>query len=991
MNLRFDQPLWLLLIVAIVPMGAAALAWMRAMGIWRRWSAVLLRLILLGLIAGALGGAAWEKRSDRLAVIAVVDTSGSVRRFAGAEAAGGAGTTLDRVAGAIEGLAARPERGPDDVYGVVAFDAHAAAVVSPTRARAFARSLDVTASEGTDIAQGLKLAAAMIPPESAGRIVLFSDGNQTAGDATSAAAQVAGAGGTGRRRVPVDVVPLRYAFTNEVVVESVDAPPRAAAGARISVRVTLAATGESSGTLRLLREGKPVRLADGSESRAVRLKEGRNVEVLEVELDESRVHRFAAVFEPGSGSDTLADNNRGEAFTVTPGKGSVLVIDGVGDGAASGGGSVLPETLRRAGISAALVGPGGFPADLLSMQAYDLIVLENVPADAISRDQQEALVDYVRELGGGLVMIGGPQSFGAGGWRGTPVEPILPVRLDLPEKLMAPELAIVFVLDNSGSMRRSVMGSYRSQQEIANESAALAIRSLDKRDMVGVIVFNSESHVLSRLALNTDPEPTMALVRSIDPGGGTNGLPGLEEAGRQLAGAEAKQKHIIFLSDGRSMNSEALAPYCAKLAEQGIKVTTISVGDESDLGTMERMAIEGGGSFYNVTNPHVLPRVFAKAVRVVRSPMVRETPFVPVMLPSGSAMTMGVVDPPELLGLTLTQARGEATVVNAMVTPEGEPVLAHWNVELGQVVAFTSDAHRWAEKWLDWPGYARLWTQIVRQASRVPASRTLTPTAQVIGDELVVRLEASDDEGKPLEGVTVPATVYSPSGERLELELAQVGPGQYEARTPVNVTGSYVALVRPRRGEQKLTPVIAGATLAAGSEYRALRSNDALLERLAESTGGKVVELDQALGREWFSRAGVPRQFAVIPVWGTLLAAALGVFLLDVATRRIAWDRYRIERAPRAEAPVAATGTLRGVKRRVDAAAEVGIALSEADADKLREAARDRRRAARMAVAAAAPDAGGGDAPAEEDTSSLLAAKRRARERLDARGEGDGA
>jgi Ca-activated chloride channel family protein len=403
---------------------------------------------------------------------------------------------------------------------------------------------------------------------------------------------------------------------------------------------------------------------------------------------------------------------------------------------------------------------------------------------------------------------------------------------------------------------------------------------------------------------------------------------------------------------------------------------------------MEAMALKGGGPFYNVTNPHVLPRVFAKAVRVARTPMIREAPFTPVVLPTGSPLTLGLGPTPELGGLTLTQPRGEPTITNAMVTPEGEPVLAHWNVELGQVVAFTSDAHRWASAWIAWPGYARLWTQIVRQASRVPASRTLQPTSQIIGDEMLVRLEASEDDGRPADGLGVPATIYTPSGERLDIQLAQAGPGLYEARVPVSQTGSYVALMKPARDSRKLTPVIAGATLAAGSEYKALRSNDALLDRIAAAGGGKVVELSEASRREWFDRAGVPPQIAVTPVWPSLLAAALLVFLLDVGTRRVAWDRYRLREGVQTLAGVATqTGGLRVAKRKVDdAASGSGLALSEADAEKLRQAARDRRREARLAAAAppvipteSAPPAG--DARGEEP-SALLAAKRRAREQF---------
>jgi uncharacterized protein YegL len=354
----------------------------------------------------------------------------------------------------------------------------------------------------------------------------------------------------------------------------------------------------------------------------------------------------------------------------------VLLVDGVNPGSSET--PTLARVLRDAGIEVTVIPAEGIPQSLLALQAYDLIILENVPADAVPESTQQVLDAHVRQMGAGLVMVGGPDSLGAGGWKGSVIEPLLPVRLDLPERLVQPDAAVAFVLDNSGSMGRSVIGSLLSQQEIANQSAALAVKSLSKGDLVAVIEFNNQTRVIVPLAPNTDPARTADKILSISAGGGTRLGPALEEARRQLSPAKATVKHVIVLSDGRSMESGTLPGIARAMNEEGINVSTISVGDQSDDETMSAIAREGGGRFYAVNNANLLPRFFLKAVRVVRTPLIREGSFDPVLLPTGSPLTVGVPTPPPLEGLVLSQHRPEPTITYAMEAPTGEPLLAHW-------------------------------------------------------------------------------------------------------------------------------------------------------------------------------------------------------------------------------------------------------------------------------------------------------------------------
>jgi hypothetical protein len=371
----------------------------------------------------------------------------------------------------------------------------------------------------------------------------------------------------------------------------------------------------------------------------------------------------------------------------------------------------------------------------------------------------------------------------------------------------------------------------------------------------------------------------------------------------------------------------------------------------------------------------------------VRSPLVREGPFDPVILPEPSPLTAGLETPPPLLGLNLTQWRPEPTIVHAMQSPGGEPLLAHWQVELGQVAAFTSDAGRWSEPWRDWPGFARLWVQTVRSVARAAGSGRMELSAEAVGEELRVRLEAAGDDGRPVDLLSVPVSVYGPDGSAREVTLSQTAPGLYEGRIAARESGVYVAVARPMSGTRRLSPVLAGASVASGAEFRALRSDEGLLRRVAEISGGRVLDLaDPAAAATVFERTGAERSTARTPLWPSLLVWTIGALLLDLGTRRIAWDRYlggRERRAPTASAKT--TGDLASRRRRARGAEwPTAGPLGEEDAERVVARERERRMQQRLAALRAIREPGDAVPPGPaEPAGSLLEAKRRARERFD--------
>jgi uncharacterized membrane protein len=698
----------------------------------------------------------------------------------------------------------------------------------------------------------------------------------------------------------------------------VDVPPQAAQGATVTVRVVLRSTTDTTGRLDLLYEGDPLDIngADPGMGRRVSLRAGMNVVPIDVELQDAVVHRFEPVFTPDDPTrDRIATNNRAESFTVTPGDGSVLIVSSAEERRRS----PLLQALLENDIRAETIEPQLLTNNLLALQAYDLIILDNVPADEIDRPVHKLLADYVAKLGGGLVMVGGPDSFGAGAWNNTDLEPVLPVKLDLPEEIITPSAAIVFVIDSSGSMAQQVLGGARTQQDIANEATALAITTLDKTDLVGVIAFESNYHVVQPLERNRDPADAAKRVRAISPNGGTNLYPAIDAAAKLLAEADANVKHVIALTDGVSLgDAEDGIAIAQRMHDDGITLSTIAVGDDADRTTLDLLARAGGGAFYSVQNPNVLPRVFIKEIRVVRRPLVRIAPFTPVVLSASSPLVAGMPrDYPPLRGVVLTQRLDDPKVTYALATPQGEPLLAHWFVGRGRVAAFTSDAHHWARDWLasGWPGYAQLWTQIARQISRPATGRNYELVTEINADQLVMRLDAFDQQGRPRDMLSVEGTIYLPDGSERDVRLGQIGPGTYEARVPATLRGNYVVALLPRQGERLLAPVVGGTSRAVGPEYRALSSNVGLLRDVAEITGGRILSLQDPDADALFDRSRVEPARAASPLWPTLLAWCFVVFLLDVGTRRIAWDRL-ITRELRQEIASRAIGVARARSER---------------------------------------------------------------------------
>jgi Ca-activated chloride channel family protein len=970
-NLHIDHPVWLVLVgIGVL---SAILGWRMMVGIpkGRRALAVCSRAMLLIALSLAMSGVYQIEEADELTVIGVVDVSGSVQSF------GSFGTDdLGQIVGVDQAAraflsGAIAEQQDDDRLGIVAFDGTASVVAAPSRAGVLDRSIEKPVVDGTGLADAIELARTLVPTSSNSRLVLFSDGRATQ---------------SGLDRIPgdvqIDVVPIRYQIEDEVVVESIEVPTRALPGAQIEARVVLRSLGRSSGELRITDNGELVDLngsAAGSAMRVV-LEPGQRVLMVPLTLGVSRVHRFEARYTPdeiGEGTgiyagDTSLQNNRAGGVTMMRTRGRVLVV-APGRESSDPDAAELVRVLQQADWEVESRVPDVFPSELLELESYDLVMLVNTPRDAIPSQADALLTTYTQELGGGLIFVGGREALGAGGWQGSDIEQILPLKLDVPDDVVVPAVAVVIVLDSSGSMRKSVGGS-RSQQAIANDSAAAAFEVLDENDLIGVVAFSSGAREVVPMGLNNRPDDTRVRIESISSGGGTNIGAGLRRARDMLEDVEAGTRHIVLLSDGESMNPEELPGLADELSEMGIKVSTIAVGDEADTRSMRDVAVRSKGAFYRVLNAAVLPRIFLKAIRVVRAPMIREGDFDPVVLDPVSVAIGPIGDLPTLGGLVMTdRIDDDPRVQTPIVSPKGEPVLAYHQTELGRVAVFTSDVSTWSRRWIDDPVFARFWGTLSAWAMRNSDEAPGELAISIDGSSAIVEYDAIDEQGAPIDGLDIALQVYDASGNAQDLTLTQVGSGRYSAQTPALSPGVHVVIASPTLDGEPLAPSIAGLEVSGSSEYTHLSANPDALIALAQRSGGRVFEFGAGTSADLFSREGLTVRRSLQPVWTTLIAIAFVLFLIDLAMRRVAFDRWV---AQAREDTIAAARAVRGEQLQ-----EAFTARQAAQA-----AAPETPDIDRSPMKRAAPQQQSEPEPKQDEPKSdnpLLAAKRRAREQFE--------
>lgn len=872
----FERPAWLwlvLLVPAILALSIRSLAGLEPV---RRVAAIVIRCVLVMLIACCLAGIQRVQRNNDLTVMFVMDRSYSVQ-------------SMQEFQEEFVRRASRDVR-PTDRVGLVDFARHAHLQQLPMSGGYFippGRLPQMPNVERTDIGAGLRLAMAMFPHDTAKRIVLLSDGNDNMGDVLTEARR-AGADG-----IPIDVVPIRYQHRNEIYFDRMIAPTHAEKGEQIPLRMIVNTQRRATGTVSVYQNGKLVELPE--EASRVTLQPGNNTLFLKLPAESIGAQTFEAVFRPDDESlDAVPLNNSASAFTFVSGESRVLVISDYPERE-----EAFVDGLRGENIEVVVRTPASLDTfDLLQMTTYSSIILSNVSAASFTDTQQAQLATYVRE-GSGLIMLGGEESFGAGGWIGTPVEQVMPVSFEIKHKRVIPRGALVLIMHSCEMPRGNFWGT---------EMAKKSVDTVSSQDYLGVLAFTwspGGTNWEVPLDLATNKAAVKAKIDRMQigdmPDFATTMLMAYKEltAGR---GRDAAQKHVIIFSDGdpQPPSQFLLADY----AKAKITVSTIGIGWGAHVmqKPLQDIAKATGGVHYAPKNPKELPQIFVKESKVVRRPLIVNDPFVPRIAQFQSDVLAGIDPtrdfPPSLGGLVLTSPKENPNVQIPIVrqTDDGEdPVLAHWQHELGKAVAFTSGNWPvWGTEWTAWPKFGKFWAQLVRWTMRQETPANFDSYTKLEGSRARIVVDALDKDASYLNFLTLQSNAIGPDNKAIPLKFTQTGPGKYEAEFDAEQVGQYLANVHIFDRGKHIGTLRTGLSAPFSPEYRDLKTNESLLRRIAEVSGGRWLDMEPEAAQV-FSH-DLPPSEAKRPAWEWVLSwLLLPLFLLDVAVRRLAnWLAYSI-------------------------------------------------------------------------------------------------
>lgn len=898
-SLTFDSPEYLLLL-AVIPLlwwlGYRSLA---GLGRWRRWLALGLRTLVALLIIFALADVQYQRKSDRLSVVYLLDQSLSIPAELREE-------MLQYVRYSL-GTHAQSDR--NDRYAVVLFGRDADVEVPLVDVNIpVGRVETLLDPEYTDLGTAIQRAQSIFQDDAAQRIVLVTDGNQNLGDAYREARAATDAG------TSLWVVPVMLPPRNEVAVEKVDLPAGVRRGQPFEMRVVLNnddpdPNGKAvKGKLRIVR-----RAGDREEplsEQTVELPPGKRVFSISEKIDQPDFYTYIARFSPeDTNDDGMAQNNRATAFTHVRGKGHVLLIE---NWETPGKFDTMAQRLREKEIEVTVRGSDQLFTSLAELQRYDAVVLGNVSrssgtdADNVasfSDDQIDMLVRNTRELGCGLVMIGGPDTYGAGGWNGTELEKAMPVDFQIKSTKVVPVGALVLMM-HAGEMPKS---NYW-QKRISVES----IKLLGNRDFCGMVQWNGRDQWLwgkdKGGMLRAGPNRKMMLARIDRMAIGD--MPAFDGsmamAAKAFAGlppGEVAVKHMIIISDGDPTPPKAST--IKALIQQKAKVSTVAVFSHGQVGskTLQDIAKQTGGKYYAVNSPNALPKIYQKEARRVSRPLLYypKPPVSPYEVTSHDILKgIDVESIPPVSGFVLTTIKENPLVETILRSPSPEmeknaTILASWTYGAGRSVALTTDAgDQWASEWTAWDGYDKLFSQMIRWAMR-PSGDTgnYTVATDVRDGKTQIVITALDSEDEFLNDQSMTATVVSPDNKPMPVRIEQTAPGRYVGEFDSEQAGSYLVMVSPAAGQ---APIRTGVNIGYSAEYRSQETNTTLLESLAElpAGAGPVGEfVTDGLTNTSVETAPNPFRFDLPPavanqsIWPWLVVVGSCLFWADVFIRRV--------------------------------------------------------------------------------------------------------
>ena len=717
----------------------------------------------------------------------------------------------------------------------------------------------------TDIENALKKASHLLPSDSKAKVILLSDGEENIGNLESVIDNYK------KRNIEIDSYNLNHKEISEVFLQNLILPKRVDPGVDFNLRVYLRSNTKQSTILRIYQDDVLIL------EKNIEIKPENNNFKFSTNISEAGFHNYRVEIE--AEDDFYKMNNILEDYIFVRGKSSILILNNQSETHAKFINLLIQNNFYVNEVSSRF-----FSYNLNELEKYDLVIMENVSADSLNLRQMQNIVTYTDDSGGGILFIGGKNSFGAGNYGDSPLDSLSPLSSKVKSEVFFPSISIVIAIDKSDSMKeiQNAAGNL-TKLDLAKEATIGIIDFLIKDEKLGVVGFDSNSLVLSPLEEIKDKYRLFERFAQIKASGGTNIYDGLEEAFNLLLEDDSSVKHIILISDGKTTSAD-FELILKKINNNKITLTTVAVGSKADELLMKKLAKEGKGKYYYANTVDTLPGIFAvEAKRITNPAVIKKESRIKV---SSNLKEITKINPANIPLINKYNATSQQKTADVLMASEDDfPLLATWRFGLGRVAAFSGDTGTdFNKNWLGWSEYDKFWLDMIRWVKRPNESSFLIPEIIKKDDQLLLTVSVINDKGEYINHLDLNGIVYGPGNYQKKLKLKQTGSGFYENAIKITEPGSYLFNFNFKDSKGKIHSKRTAYVLSYSPEYFPM-NGEKNIKKLVAETGGKFLKgPEEVLADRPLLISGQKN------LWPYLVFASLILFLLEIALRIISFD-----------------------------------------------------------------------------------------------------
>ncbi len=688
----------------------------------------------------------------------------------------------------------------------------------------------ITGDSATNLQNALDFGAALSGDGMNNKIILFTDGSQTAGDYKNSIGRL--------KAGDIEVYPFGFDQTLncDVILTSLKIPASNQIGRRFEGRVSVElknCDALQGSNLRIYRDNTLIF------NSALDLTRGFNTFKFTDTIESVGYSRYTAFVE--NASDRNVHNNVMYAFCETGGTPGILIVS-------------RPENAKC--ISSLFAGlkyditvtePGEFPAGVDELMHYKLIVLNDISFNDLKLRAAKSLKSFVTDFGGGVIIGGGDNSFGNGGYMHTPLEDISPVTMDVKDKAKIVSCAIIFIIDKSGSMAEMSTGFADDRMlkiDLAKEAVIASIDLLLPKDRVGVMAFDHEYKWVSLPMDVSQKETVIEKTAQLVADGGTSMYGAIAESFEEVKKEKANTRHLVALTDGITSQSD-FDSLVAKFKDAKVTLSTVALGRDADVPFLNTLAQKGGGRFYFCEEAGSLPSIFVQETLKSARKLIIEETFIPRLADLNplfmSIPSKALDNIAELHGYVASTLKPGAALY--LKSKNDDPLLAVMQCGLGRSAGFMFDLYaRWSADFIRWPYFNMLLDNTVKHLLRPDSSSNIAFNAERNGDMLDLTFKTFDKDMRYINFLQS-ALAYNDSGNNYKTaEVVQTGAGVYRARIKLEKEGNYFFSLTQKGRDKEIYHSVFGYCYPYSDEYSGSAGGRETLEKIARETGGRVID-----------------------------------------------------------------------------------------------------------------------------------------------------